>query len=362
MRESPQLLIPIAHSEMSANTQRKQKRVWAIGAFAFLAICAGIALAVFLTQKKDSSATSSTSTDDVPGISSITVSEGTATSTTSSAAAKATIVEDLPWPPGVIPSSKCPCGHINSNTGERYLFGVDLDFTSLSSFDQQNWFQIIQKTNPSLTSPLTKQFEPSQVKVTAEGAVLSVQYSGGSGVKAAQLESVAQNIQFGTFRTTMKLPSQPGTCAAMFYYLNDLNEIDMEFLGSYAGNDRPTWFAGTQTGNPNQINNPRSWKTMPYSSFQTSSFVEYRFDWSPSQVNYYMNSNNVHTSTDGVPQNPGIMILNHWSTGAVGWEQGPPSAPVDLVIQRFKAYYNSSFVPKTCTPEVYNAYPPCPFT
>jgi hypothetical protein len=202
MRESPQLLIPIAgatHSEMSANTQRKQKRVWAIGAFAFLAISAGIALAVFLTQKKDSSATSSTSTDDVPSISSITVSEGTATtsttssaaaSTTSSVAAKATIVEDLPWPPGVIPSSKCPCGHINSNTGERYLFGVDLDFSSLSSFDQQNWFQIIQKTNPSLTSPLMKQFEPSQVKVTAEGAVLSVQYSGGSGVKAAQLESV----------------------------------------------------------------------------------------------------------------------------------------------------------------------------
>ncbi|KAJ3342508.1 hypothetical protein HDU91_000533, partial [Kappamyces sp. JEL0680] len=131
------------------------------------------------------------------------------------------------------------------------------------------------------------------------------------------------------------------TCASMFFYHDKLNEIDLEFLGSYANaNASANSFYGTQTGDPNQIDNPAAWKRVPYVADQTSAFKEYRFDWGPGAIDYYMNGAKQHTATAGVPAVGGSLILNHWSGGSSGWELGPPSTATTLQIQSFVAYFN----------------------
>ncbi len=214
------------------------------------------------------------------------------------------------------------------------------------------FFRSVQSVTPATTGPFGKSFDPSQVSSGRDGLSLVVQHNQGeANVRSAQLQSYAENILFGTFRAVMKLPTTPGTCAALFYFLNDREEIDMEFLSSFAvgtASVSPFNFFGTQTGDRNQVYNPLAWKVIPYAEQQTSSFVEYRFDWSPSHVDYFIAGAKEHSTQLGVPQNPGLIIINHWSTGAVGWELGPPTAPATLVLQSFKAYYNSTYDPKTC--------------
>jgi hypothetical protein len=222
------------------------------------------------------------------------------------------------------------------------------------------FFQALDRTVPvgETTGRYGKSFDPSQVTVVNDGLALTVQHTPGeANVKGAQLESRAQNILFGSFRAVMQLPpgysgdgsTNAGTCAALFYFLDNLQEIDMEFLSQYTGDNRPNSFYGTQTGDPNQVTNPLAWKQVPYTPQQTAGFMEYRFDWTRSQVDYFVDGLRVHSTNLGVPQNPGLVVMNHWSTGASGWEQGPPTVPAVLKVQSFKAYYNSTYDPNTCS-------------
>ncbi|KAJ3329810.1 hypothetical protein HDU91_003750, partial [Kappamyces sp. JEL0680] len=117
-------------------------------------------------------------------------------------------------PPGTISSLQCPCGFIDSNTGEAYTFGAELDFTNLTSFSQQSFF-LTKFRNVASTGQFGKQFNPTQIGFSRDGLTMTVQHDGNdSFVKGAQLESAAQNIVYGTFRAVMKLPATPGTCAS----------------------------------------------------------------------------------------------------------------------------------------------------
>ncbi|KAJ3342507.1 hypothetical protein HDU91_000532 [Kappamyces sp. JEL0680] len=227
-------------------------------------------------------------------------------------------------PPGAIDTSVCPCGYTDSQTGAHYNFATEIDFTKVPDFNGQGFFKALNRIVPlnETTGSYGKQFDPAQVSVVPQGLSLTVTYTPGSeNIKGAQLESFAQNILFGTFRVVMQLPTIPGTCASLFWFLDNTQEIDMEFLSSSTRKNRaPYSYYGTQTGQENQVDNPNAWKETPTVASQTNSFNEYRFDWSSTKVDYFLNGIKMQTSTEGVPQNPGLVVMNHWSTGAIGWE------------------------------------------
>ncbi|KAJ3300269.1 hypothetical protein HDV03_002294, partial [Kappamyces sp. JEL0829] len=230
--------------------------------------------------------------------------------------------------PGKDPSAptECFCGYTDSQTGKYYTNYIKLDFTQLSDISKQYFFHVDTEivSAASIGGTYNKQYDPRQVSVDKNGlsiTVLPFTANANNAVLGGQLASYLQTIQYGTFRTVMKLPTQPGTCASMFFYHDKLNEIDLEFLGSYANaNASANSFYGTQTGDPNQIDNPAAWKRVPYVADQTSAFKEYRFDWGPGAIDYYMNGAKQHTATAGVPAVGGSLILNHWSGGSSGWE------------------------------------------
>jgi len=74
----------------------------------------------------------------------------------------------------------------------------------------------------------------------------------------------------------------------------------------------------------------------------TSAFHEYRIDWAPTVVKFYVDSVLVHTMNENIPTEPGRLFINHWSNGSPGWSGGPPTSAATMSILYVKAYFNSS--------------------
>ncbi|KAL2270416.1 hypothetical protein VTJ83DRAFT_2600 [Remersonia thermophila] len=180
-------------------------------------------------------------------------------------------------------------------------------------------------------------------------------------VPVAELATKRRDVMWGTFRVWMKVSEVRGTCAAFFWYFNDTQEIDMEFLSrdfdpaanrfpvnlvlqspasADAGHDASS-ADSTAAGNFVQAN-------LPFDP--TADFHEYRFDYLPGLVVFYADgvplaSMSASASGAAVPSSAGILMLSHWSNGNPLWSGGPPEVDSALQVKSVKAYFNASSVP-----------------
>ncbi|KAI0123823.1 glycoside hydrolase family 16 protein [Xylariales sp. AK1849] len=170
-------------------------------------------------------------------------------------------------------------------------------------------------------------------------------------VECAEVATTDLHYFHGTFRVGMKITNVPGTCSAFFWYFNDTQEIDMEFLSSEfnrANNSYPV----------NLVLQTPSSMSAGYDAAGTGTFIrrnlpfdpsagfhEYRFDFLPGRVLFYADNAllaSMNDSAGAVPTSPGHLILSHWSNGNDGWSQGPPARDATTTVAYVKAYYNSS--------------------
>jgi beta-glucanase (GH16 family) len=71
-------------------------------------------------------------------------------------------------------------------------------------------------------------------------------------------------------------------------------------------------------------------------------FHEYRFDWTPNRVAFYVDGKLLHEMTENIPTESGGIFLNHWSNGDPSWSAGPPDQDTVMTISYMKAYFNST--------------------
>jgi beta-glucanase (GH16 family) len=71
-------------------------------------------------------------------------------------------------------------------------------------------------------------------------------------------------------------------------------------------------------------------------------FHEYRFDWTPDRVTFFVDGKPVSTMEKNVPKDGSLMTLNHWSNGNELWSAGPPAKDTAMTVSYVKAYFNSS--------------------
>jgi hypothetical protein len=71
-------------------------------------------------------------------------------------------------------------------------------------------------------------------------------------------------------------------------------------------------------------------------------FHEYRFDWLPDRVVFYIDSNPVNTMVHNIPSDAGRLFLNHWSNGSPTWTGGPPLQQAIMTVMYVKTYFNST--------------------
>ncbi|KAF4984923.1 hypothetical protein FDECE_16975 [Fusarium decemcellulare] len=168
-------------------------------------------------------------------------------------------------------------------------------------------------------------------------------------VSAGEVDTARLDLHWGSFRAGIKLTAENGTCAAFFWYFNDTQEIDIEFLsrefdhqsGSYPINlvvqslrSLEAGYDASKTGTYKRVNldfNP------------TDAFHEYRFDYTPNQVLFYADSRLLaRMEGSDIPSTGGHLILQHWSNGNQLWSGGPPAEDATITVSYVKAYFNSS--------------------
>ncbi|KAL7814906.1 family 16 glycoside hydrolase [Trichoderma aethiopicum] len=168
-------------------------------------------------------------------------------------------------------------------------------------------------------------------------------------IPTAELASARKDMFFGSYRAGMKLTPVNGTCAAFFWYFNDTQEIDMEFLSRefdaskklYPVNlviqseaSREAGYDASKTG---------TYKVVNLTFDPTEGFHEYRFDYLHNRVLFYADSQLLaEMNGTSVPSGPGHIILQHWSNGNSKWSGGPPKQDAVMTVSYVKAYFNSS--------------------
>ncbi|KAH0548009.1 hypothetical protein GP486_008249 [Trichoglossum hirsutum] len=165
-------------------------------------------------------------------------------------------------------------------------------------------------------------------------------------VSTGEIDTVRNDILYGSFRTSMKLTGVSGTCGAFFYYFNDTQEIDFEFLSSQLNaTSSPVNLVlhstlSLQAGN--DASHSPTFKVIQLPFKPDEGFHEYRFDWMPDKVSFYADGQWLVDMTQDVPVQPGHIAVSHWSNGNDLWSGGPPKTDAVITVQYTKAYFNSS--------------------
>ncbi|KAF2439790.1 glycoside hydrolase family 16 protein [Karstenula rhodostoma CBS 690.94] len=165
-------------------------------------------------------------------------------------------------------------------------------------------------------------------------------------VGGAEVATVRNDTLYGSYRVGMKLSAETGTCGAFFWFYNNSQEIDMEFLSKQFNESQGTVQLVLQS--PQSVRN--GYDASRTAGYQIQhlpfrpdeQFHEYRFDWTPGSVIFYVDGKVMHEMTENVPSEPGHMFLNHWSNGDPLWSAGPPAADTSMTVSYIKAYFNST--------------------
>ncbi|KAI0554674.1 glycoside hydrolase, family 16 [Xylaria curta] len=152
-------------------------------------------------------------------------------------------------------------------------------------------------------------------------------------VPVAEVSTTGLHYFYGTFRAGIKTTDIPGTCSAFFWYQNDTQEIDIEFLSAQFDKAKGVFpvnlvlqskeaaAAGYDASNTTGMRRVN----LPFDP--TTDFHEYRFDFLPDKVFFYADGNLLSEMTgSSVPTTAGHLLLSHWIT----------------TVSYVKAYFNSS--------------------
>ncbi|KAK3902783.1 hypothetical protein C8A05DRAFT_43860 [Staphylotrichum tortipilum] len=198
-------------------------------------------------------------------------------------------------------------------------------------------------------------FDPANGGAGGDGVQLVVRGGGllvDGMVPVAELDTRRLDVGWGSFRVSMRVPAVAGTCAAFFWYFNDTQEIDIEFLTRDFHPSNATFpinlvlqsRASALAGFDASRTGPQTFIQTHLPFDPTASFHEYRIDYLPSTVHFYADGALLAVmSGAAVPTSPGHLILQHWSNGNPSWSGGPPAADEAVLAVRYvKAYFNSS--------------------
>ncbi|KAI9010436.1 concanavalin A-like lectin/glucanase domain-containing protein [Phycomyces nitens] len=236
----------------------------------------------------------------------------------------------------------CDCGFQDENA---LVWGnvwyADFGKYKVPIQDDNNYVVMDYTVPPQDNESFTRKFDPKNVELVDGVVKLTVTTEGGS-TTSGSFATKREDFLYGSFRASLKTTDIPGTVAAFFFYRNDTCEIDIESL-SHIQNPWSTFFAvqpqiyeedGTAS---NLTHNKDSLDFNP-----TTAFHEYRFDWTPKSVIFYIDGTEQYTMTTNVPDSPGQAIINHWSDGNPNFSEGPPTTDAILEVANMTIFFNTS--------------------
>ncbi|OJD30657.1 glycoside hydrolase family 16 protein [Diplodia corticola] len=165
-------------------------------------------------------------------------------------------------------------------------------------------------------------------------------------VPIGEIVAARTDMLYGSFRVAMKMTGVPGTCGAFFWFRNDTQEIDVEFLSKQlnaSSNLVNLVLQSPQSAAAGyDASHTPNYDVYPLPFRPDRAFHEYRFDWVSDRVSFYADGTWLKDMTIELPNSPGHLVLNHWSNGDALWSAGPPAQDATMTVSYVKAYFNSS--------------------
>lgn len=167
-------------------------------------------------------------------------------------------------------------------------------FDGFESFDPARW----SKSNHTLGRT---QLDPNNV--TTSGGNLQIKIPART-LKGGEI--LTNSLKgYGSYSTRMNLPYAPSSITGFFLYKSPdyESEIDIELYNDSTRRIMFTTYAGgAQTHTV----------TMQLPFDPTTGFHDYRFDYTPSAMNFYADGKLLKTWTDGIPTTDMHLMLNTW--------------------------------------------------
>ncbi|KAL5120038.1 hypothetical protein ACEQ8H_002136 [Pleosporales sp. CAS-2024a] len=289
----------------------------------------------------------------------------------------------LPWlflAVSRLTNAACECGYsLNKTSDAEYAVFTELvenDFLHTSSaalqLKQYGWQPQVYSVNASAArGPYGKSFALNNIvtnPLKTSGWSGDAEHGGDAGlelwvranevdglVSGAEIVTARTDALLGSFRVAMKLSNSSGTCGAFFFYHNNSQEIDMEFLSRQFNESQGAVNLVLQSpqslANGYDAANTAGFEAQHLPFRPDDLFHEYRFDWTKDRVSFYVDGQFLHDMTENVPTDGGGIFFNHWSNGDATWSAGPPTQDTVMTISYMKSYFNS-----TNTERSQNAY------
>jgi hypothetical protein len=230
----------------------------------------------------------------------------------------------------------CECGYIDEN-GNRWIDALVLPFNKITDYNRNMDIYLNDYIHNKAFGNYSYHLDPDNVAQDENGDLLLwTRPPNNEIIPSAQLSTRRNEFFYGTFRSTISFPTLPGSCAGFFYYYNDSQEIDMEYLGQktemlYVSSKTillPDFKANTFE------NVPLNGTTIG------GQFIEYRFDWFSDKVDFYMDHKKIST-LPASPSMPGKVMIMNWSSGDKDWS-GTPSNDIVAKFRNIAMFFNSS--------------------
>lgn len=268
-------------------------------------------------------------------------------------------------------AADCECGYSikKTDTTDSYVLTdiLESDFTTLKNIKKdKDWaVQEWKIGSDSSRGPYGRSTDPNNVisnpgkdlSKSSEGIngglpglelVVKTPQEGDEYISVGEVDSRRSDMLWGSYRAGIKMTGINGTCGAFFWYLNDTQEIDMEFLSSQL-NDTTSpvnlvLHSTESLKNGGDASGTPTFKIIQLPFEADLAVHEYRFDWQPDRVSFYADGKWLTDMTDKnyIPSAPGKVILSHWSNGNPMWSSGPPEVDAIMTVQYVMAYFNSS--------------------
>lgn len=176
----------------------------------------------------------------------------------------------------------------------------------------------------------------SAQNVSIQDGILSLKLSASpSGTKpvCAEIVSKRSNFRYGSYSASIKTSKTPGGVVGWFIYRDSpLNEVDVEML---TRENRNLYFT------LHHVQTNVDSKVVKLNFDPTEAFHEYRFDWRPDRVDYFIDGNPAGTLTKQVPDSNAAIMLNHWSGNIAGWGGAAPTEDMSMEVDWMM--YSSDF-------------------
>ncbi|WPG99057.1 Hypothetical protein R9X50_00186200 [Acrodontium crateriforme] len=256
-------------------------------------------------------------------------------------------------------TADCQCGFLDPTTNSVYTDSIIVYFNETNTSVPTNIFSI-----DSFQHPYERGFEityregasAENVFFTQGSAEISPSWltlnitaaSPQHLVSGAQIQTVRQDIQYGTFRVFMRGPAPyaGGSALSMKLEYNDTSSAELDLLNMDDSHDDARMAAAVGGSEPLSANNVSYWALQeePY-NVAFWNFTEYRMDWNEQLLLWYANGVQAHNSTTSnasLVDVPASFYLKHWSNGDPNWMQGPPTNDTSAAIGWVRMFFNSS--------------------